>query len=386
MSVALSPRTIERTGTGAGQGPKQPDARPAPEPPAIGETAVAPVWAMTADRVGDARQVLALAGELGVAFRTVRLRFNALARVPPAHWLPSRMSWRSDVPLEAPWPKLVIVAGRKSAAAALWVKRRSGGRTRIVSVHRPWTPLAWWDLVVTTPQYALPARDNVLECLLPLLASGPTEAALGARWAADAAALPRPWTVVLVGGDSRPHVLTQRAARRVADAVNARLQSRGGSAWVLTSPRTPPSALACLRGAMEGPHRIVPWGEPDNPYPALRGAADEFVVTADSAAMLAEALVSGKPVTPVLTDFVPDWRWRVASACKRAAERAPGSIVARGFESAVATGLVTSVRDMSRMLEAHQRAGLYDDPAQAARVQAHERGRVVARLRALLGN
>ena len=44
----------------------------------------AAVWVLLGQRTGDNNQLLRLAGELGVPFRTLELRYNGLYRVPPS--------------------------------------------------------------------------------------------------------------------------------------------------------------------------------------------------------------------------------------------------------------------------------------------------------------
>jgi hypothetical protein len=75
--------------------------------------------------------------------------------------------------------------------------------------------LAWFDLVITTPQYALPQRPNVVCNLMPLLPPV-SERPPGDALPSGAAELPRPWTVVLVGGSSRPYEFSQTAAASLA--------------------------------------------------------------------------------------------------------------------------------------------------------------------------
>jgi mitochondrial fission protein ELM1 len=212
--------------------------------------------------------------------------------------------------------------------AALWIRRASGRQTRLVHVNRPWAPLAWFDLVVTTPQYALPERDNVLVNLLPFVPPV-APAPLPASFAARAAALPRPWTAVLVGGNSRPFVLDEATAAGLAASVNAERRRVGGSVWVLDSPRTPAAALAALERGLDAPAQIVRWGRDENCYAALLGLADRFIVTADGASMLAEALLSGRPVTPFALPARADWRWRAGAVWRGAAERSPQSATRR---------------------------------------------------------
>ena len=347
----------------------------------------ASVWVLLGTRHGDNQQLLAIAEALGVPYRAVPLRFNAAAGLPPIVLGASRLSWRSQdaAALQPPWPRVVLAAGRKSVPAARWIQRQSGGRTRLVHVNRPWAPLAWFDLVVTTPQYAVPVRANVLSHRMPfmpppVLVDVPLPKALESQ----AARMPRPWTLVMVGGDSRPFVLDDAAAVDLAHLVNAQVRASGGSAWVLGSPRTPAAAMEALARSLDVPAQVVRWGEGENPYAALRQRADRLVVTTDSASMLAEALLTGRPVVPFALPRQPDWRWRMATAWRNAATRRPGSIVARSFDALQDLGLLSSLRDLGLLHRALEAAGAFDGSGRVLDIARQERAATLSRIHALI--
>ena len=348
-----------------------------------GQGGAEPLWVLLGNRHGDNRQLLAIADALGRPYRTVQLHFGRGARLAPARFFAHRLTWRSEPELAPPWPRAVLASGRKSVPAALWIRRASGGRTRLIHVNRPWAPLAWFDLVVTTPQYALPDRDNVLTNLLPFVPAV-APAPLPASFAERAAALPRPWTAVLVGGNSRPFVLDEASATRLAGVVNAELKAVGGSAWVLDSPRTPPAAMAALERSLERPALLVRWGRDENAYAALLGLADRFIVTADSASMLTEALLTGRPVTPFALSADADWRWRLGARWRAAAAGAPESLTRRSLDSLVGLGFVSSVRDLGRLQRALDEAGLFGDAGRARLLAEAERQKTVERINATI--
>jgi mitochondrial fission protein ELM1 len=345
-----------------------------------------PIWVLLGARHGDNQQLLAIAQALGRPFRTVHLRFNSIARKAPLLLGASRWSWHSDEPLGPPWPRAVLAAGRRSVPAARWIRRRSGGRTRLVHVNRPWAPLSWFDLVITTPQYALPPRDNVLANLLPFRLPATMITPMPASLAQRAGALPRPWTAVLVGGNSRPYVLDEDAAERLAQAVDAAVRDSGGSAWVLDSPRTPPEALAVVERRLSVPVQFVRWRDARNGYDALLAAADRFIVTADSASMLAEALMTGRPVTPFTLPVRHDRKSRIARAWEAAAQRSPRSLLARSFAWARDLGLLTSLRDLARLHDALREAGAFSAPGAALELAERERRRTLERIADVVGD
>ena len=347
----------------------------------------ASVWVLLGARHGDNQQLLAIADALGVPYRTVPLRFNVAAGLPPVLLGASRLSWRGQdaAALQPPWPRVVLAAGRKSVPAARWIRQRSGGRTQLVHINRPWAPLSWFDLVVTTPQYAVPERANVLSHRMPFMPPpGLVEVPLPMALQLQAARMPRPWTLVMVGGDSRPFVLDDEAADGLAHLVNAQVRAQGGSAWVLGSPRTPATAMDVLARTLDVPAHVVRWGEGENPYAALRQRADRIVVTTDSASMLTEALLTGKPVVPFALPRQPDWRWRLATAWRAAAARRPGSMVARSFDVLQELGLLSSLRDLGLLHRALEAAGVFDGRGRVLDIARQEREATLARIRALI--
>lgn len=335
------------------------------------------VWLLYGKHPGDNAQIDALAANIGWPCQTRRLQFSMLSRLPG--WLKgaSRLGLtQSDPPLAPPWPDLVIAGGRRSAGVARWIARQSRGRTRTVMVGRPRAPLSAFDLVVTTPQYGLPVRGNVLHLpappASPAAPGGSALEAWGARWST----LPRPWIALLVGGDRAPYRLDAAAARRLAAAARTLAARHGGSVLATTGPRTTPVAAEALFAALGEPsfcYRFAP-GQTDNPYPALLALADQFIVTGDSASMLAEAAITGKPVTV----FGPPRR---RSATQRLlhwlemrlglVERGAGSrgtarqqnLLGRGYDGLLAAGII----DRERNVAAVQRSlGLVSLPAEPA--------------------
>src|SRR5262245_33065928 len=161
------------------------------------------IWVLAGDKTGDNAQCMTLAAALGWPTEVKHLRYHEVSRGLVKRTQKPRFLLDSDnsSPLEPPWPDLVIGAGRRSVGIALDVRRRAGAATRLVQLGRPGVDLTTFDLVVTTPQYRLPARANVLHLALPLH-SIDHEAWNSAanEWAPRFAALPTPRIALLVGG------------------------------------------------------------------------------------------------------------------------------------------------------------------------------------------
>ena len=186
-----------------------------------------------------------------------------------------------------------MTIGGRSIVAARRVKELSGGKTRIVCLGRPWGPLDWFDLVVTTPQYRLPALPNVLQNTLPLNRPPRVpETEAMAAWRRKLAELPRPHVTVLVGGANGTYRFDRRVALDLARRVDDRARQIGGTLLVVTSPRTGAAAAGTLMEALTAPHAVYRWSaatRAQNPYALFLEESDEVVVTGDSASMMADA-------------------------------------------------------------------------------------------------
>jgi hypothetical protein len=161
------------------------------------------------------------------------------------------------------------------------------------------SPLEHFDLVITMPQYRLPARPNVLYATGPLIRLDAERLAAAKEfWAPRFRDLPRPHTALLVGGNSSSYLLDPATAARLGREASALARAEGGSLLVSTSARTPADAAEALVGALDGHRWVYRWRpeDPDNPYFGYLALADRFIVTVDSASLLAEACTTGKPV------------------------------------------------------------------------------------------
>lgn len=339
-----------------------------------------PVWVLLGRRAGDNNQLIAAAQALGLPFETIPLKFKGPA-LPNLLLGASLHSLANPQAIPDGSPRLVLSIGRRSPAVARWIRERSGGVTKLVHFGRPWGKAQWFDLVVTTAQYGLEPAPNVICNALPFLRerqSSELPAALRERLDA----LPRPWTLLLAGGHSRPYRFGPDVARALADRANEVARTEGGSLLFLRSPRTPEPCAQLIAGRLRGPHYVYEPQRDDNPYLALLDRADRFIVTSDSALMVAEALSTARPVEVFRLPREPDWRYRFVSgwnalAAHHALLRAPLRWLQRN-------GLVTSTRELEGYYQRLEGVGAFSEPGAAAKVAKAECERTVERIRGLL--
>ena len=308
------------------------------------------VWVLLGHRRGDNNQLLALAEALGISFETRTMAYKRLARVRMKFQRESAMhvTAASRVWLAPPWPDLVIGIGRRTVPVARWIRRQSGGRTKLVRLGHPRAPNRLFDLVLTTPQYPVPPGPNVVK--LPLAMNRfrvpPPPTPDEAAWLE---ALPRPHLLLSVGG---PAPMWQLDEEALANAAAKLVGRAGGTLIVVGSPRTPESALQALRTATQGSNTA--FAEKSVRYPVLLADADEHYVTGDSVSMISEAVMSGKPVGLIPIKPGRRGRWQLGADPTATRVRDPR----RFWADLDARGLVGTVDA--------PRAGQVDDPIETA--------------------
>jgi hypothetical protein len=175
----------------------------------------------------------------------------------------------------------------------------------------------------------------------------------------------------------------------------------GGSLVIAYGPRTPNAVREVLELGLKGEaaHRIFGWPPQEpNPYPAVLGLADRFLVTCDSANMIADACVTGRPVEVFMMEM-PEYLSRFSSrglglsidARRRRRQRRglPADGIDRLRDALVTRRLLTPYRDMRdflHVLERRRVIGTLDKPAagNGKIVQEQELEMVRQRIAALL--
>ncbi len=266
------------------------------------EAAQPRVWVLLNHRAGENAQVVALAEALGWPFQIKRFTYR---KHVPYLLLGASVAGicadQSDS-LSAPWPDLIISASSRNEPICRWIQKqaaKSGKRVRLVHIGRPWNPIERFDLVITTPQYRLPQRPNVLHNSTTLHRVTPARlAGEGRKWRAHLAHLPRPYIAVMIGGSSGPYVMDKKAARLLARQAGALAEKVGGSLLVTTSARTPEGVMEAFAEEVRVPAHLFSWSREcrENPYYGYLALADQIVVTSDTVSMLTEACATRKPV------------------------------------------------------------------------------------------
>lgn len=245
----------------------------------------APVWILDTGRLGEMAQCRVLAQTLGMPFTFLPLGEGFT--LPPL--VPDLSALR------------LILSFGNTAKAALALRARcmaslqaggTGLRPFIVHLGRPsHIPADAFDLIIVLPQDDYPLAPNMLRLALPL-----NGAALSRPCFPDPGAR-RGGTVVLYGATSKHFSQTLASTRNLILFTQRLAAANGERAQVLTGPRTTAEEAGWLKTLTTGTDVALTLFSPHTcRFQNLLASGNRFVVTADSASMVADACRTGAPV------------------------------------------------------------------------------------------
>jgi len=264
------------------------------------------VWILADPKPGHTTQSIGLADTLGWPYEIKDGGFPAWSKVTDRVFGPLSFdpSGQRAASFHGPWPDLVISTGWSTGPIARWIARQGEGRTSVVAMGRKGGDVATnFDLVATCSYVRYPPHERRIALTAPLNQVTPARLAEASEkfpTLFDGHASPR--IVVLIGGSCAQYELDDATARRLGDDVAALARKHSGSVIVVTSRRTPPTAVAAIEASLRGGDKPVGevhrWSAErrENPYLGYLAGADALVVTGESESMLAEASATGKPV------------------------------------------------------------------------------------------
>lgn len=197
-------------------------------------------WIITEGLKGTENACIALAEASGLTpdIKTVKLKQPWKSMTPWIDHFSKKALALGSSKFEAPWPDVVIAAGRKAISPALWVKRQNKGKTKLVIVFSPVVKNKDFDLVIA-PRHDNYHYGNTLAVTgsLSLITSEKLQQAKTA-WQPIFEKLPSPRLAVLMGGNSRTHKITREVVKKLTLQLE-QLLAKGYGVMVTASRRTP---------------------------------------------------------------------------------------------------------------------------------------------------
>jgi mitochondrial fission protein ELM1 len=263
------------------------------------------IWILADDRPGTSAQAIGLAEEIGFDYKVINLDYGFFSNLPNFFLSNSllRLSKTNRKKFKnlKYLPSLIISAGRRAAPIALHLKKRSKNQTKVIQIMNPNLGFSKFDFVI------LPKHDEADETKFPNLIS--TIGALTQindkkisgecekffSWFGN---IDKTKIALLIGGSSKKTIFTESSAAKLAKIASEIAQKMDATLLILTSRRTDSKIVEALKSNLKADFKFFDWQElgAENPYLAILGYANFFIISGDSVSMISECCSTGKPV------------------------------------------------------------------------------------------
>lgn len=263
------------------------------------------IWILADDRPGTVSQSIGLAEEIGFEYRIIKLTYSFFSILPNFFLSNSllRLSAQSQKKIKNLnyLPNLVISAGRRSAPIALHLKHQSENKIKIVQIMRPDLDLKKFDFVILPKHDEVDEKEfsNVITTIGSLTKTNENLiAAEKEKFVSWFQNINKTKIALLVGGSSNKTKFTKSSAIKLAKITTEIAKKMDATLLVLNSRRTSDELTQAVKSNLECDFKLFDWEKvhDTNPYLAILGYADFFIITGDSVSMISECCSTGKPV------------------------------------------------------------------------------------------
>lgn len=254
-------------------------------------------WLLLDDRIGNINQILGIASLLPAKPTEKKITYNRAIVLPNCILGHTLFALTDDSKrlLNAPFPDMVISAGRRSLPCALWIKKQSHGKTKIIHLMNPGLyGRRKIDLLILPQHDKEVHHPNTLRIVgTPNKISPAFLTEQKKKFEPLFRSYPTPRLGLMVGGSTKDKTFTEKMADHLIQGVKKMPYK---SVLITTSRRTPKNIVEKLKAAFPDSF-FYQWGMPiENPYFGILTHSDALVVTGDSISMCSECCATGKPV------------------------------------------------------------------------------------------
>ncbi len=258
------------------------------------------VLVLVDNRRGNANQAIDLAEKLGEKFEIKTIKYNIFGKLPnfflslfPIHVKKSILLHFKKNTI----PEIIISSGRRTASMAVYLKKLSKGKSKIIQIMRPNLDPKEFALIIL-PQhdnfnYTIPNIVRIIGALTNVqekVAKNKDE--FDAKYPDI-----KKFIAVIIGGSTKKYTLTLENAKLLEGIISKVVESHALPLFITFSRRTPANVKKYFREKFSEPniiYDVVDAGP--NPYPVILQKAEYIISTTDSISMCSESASTGKPV------------------------------------------------------------------------------------------
>ncbi|MFY9589885.1 mitochondrial fission ELM1 family protein [Rickettsia endosymbiont of Halotydeus destructor] len=259
------------------------------------------IWVLGDNIVGNTNQAIALAEELGGKYTLIKLEYTFFGKLPnfllkkkPIH---IKNKLLKSLATKA-FPDIIITAGRRTAAFAFYLKKKSNNKIKLIQLMQPDIPYNEFDTVVLPNHDKLAYQSsNVIRITGALTGVLPKLPAAAKALHKNYPNLEK-FIAIIIGGNNKYYKFSDEDALLLASLLIRVNNTRKLTFFISFSRRTPKSAKLIIKSSLPLSTIIYDPTKNDefNPYLGMLSQAEYIVSTADSISMCSEAAASGKPL------------------------------------------------------------------------------------------
>ena len=243
-------------------------------------------WIISSGLIGCENQCIGLAEKLNLDYEIKKINPSMLLSIIAPYGIP-----RKSDETQAPWPDIVIGAGRRTIPYVRYIKKKSKGSCFTVYLQDPKINTNNFDLV-WAPYHDNLKGNNVISTLLsPGRVSNELLRLEKEKWSKELTKLPKPYLTILIGGKSKGFEFSNNERLHILDSISKVIKS-GWTPLISTSRRTPKKLIKDIKSLIANKPHYLYDNKGNNPYYAFLEMSDVALVTPDSVNMISETLTA----------------------------------------------------------------------------------------------
>lgn len=267
------------------------------------------IWVLCDDRPGNYFQAIALSKELSrelnLPSKIIDISYGFFSFLPNFILRSSLFGFsqktKSFLRSTDYFPKFAISAGRRSVSSLLWIKRKSQSQTKIIQIMNPEINFSHFDFIILPSHDKIKSHsDNVIQTIGSLSKiNDETILSECKKYEKLFANINKTKIAVLLGGKSRHGEFDEESAIFLARQLTEIANNMNAILLVTNSRRTGDKISDLIKENLKCDFQFFDYKtikKEENPYLAIVGFSDFFIVSGDSVSMISEVCSTAKPV------------------------------------------------------------------------------------------
>jgi hypothetical protein len=266
------------------------------------------IWILDDGRAGNLSQSLGLADELGYEYKIIKINFGFFKFLPNFFFKKSLIRIDRNCKKKLKnlnyYPNLIISAGRRLASTSLYLRKKSQEKSKIIQIMKPGMSFELFDFVILPKHDLIRSKKNkkaknVIRTIGALTKNNSqkieAEMKKFSSWFSN---ITEEKIALLLGGSSKNTDFSLKAAENLAEIISRITKNMKAKLLILTSRRSGEELSKYFESKLDCDYEFFNFEKykKENPYLAILGYANFFVVTGDSVSMISECCSTQKPV------------------------------------------------------------------------------------------